>query len=593
MKEIDLKIKTGDSATSIAGIRKQIKDLDSAALNIGQGGKGFDELTKKSAELRDQLDDLKDSTQSLKGSGVEKLTGSFHLLKEGFQNADTDKLKTGFKALGTAMKAIPIFLLIEGLRLLAENFDAVVGFINGSTAAMKANQKQFEASTLAATTLSKALQREVDLLQAQGASEEKILAKKKEKLEADLKGAKASLLLAIQNQQLIKSNDSLYESYLRLSAGVQRFTGNTKAAEQQELLIAINKKERAEEFVKTQREAEELIKDITSQSQVAQATYVTKKNTEIKKSNEDLKKQEDKDQEDRIRKSRAETEELKKIREAFLTDIAKQKEEDQKKQDEIDFANSEKEVQKITNNIAARNELEKLANSKSLEGQRQNLENERQQLLANTELTEGQRLLIKQQYAEKEKQLRQQQFDQSLEGAQALTNSIAKITDLAFAHQLKQAKGNSKEELEIRKKQWKVNKAYGIVNATIDGIQGVAKALNNPYPLNLVLAAASAVAAAANVAAISAQEFTGAESGGGAGSVSGSAAIQGSISGASTNTAGTTFNQNVVGNVSGSGSGSNDTGNGSSLPPQRVFVLESDITGTQGTIAQIEEANSF
>src|SRR3989304_8882992 len=118
-KDIELKIKldAADTANTLSGIKKSIKELDSAALNIGAGGKGFDELSKKSAELKDKLDDLKDTTNSLKGSGIEKLNASMSLLKESVVNFDTGKMSTGFSVLGTAMKAIPIFLIIEGIKM--------------------------------------------------------------------------------------------------------------------------------------------------------------------------------------------------------------------------------------------------------------------------------------------------------------------------------------------------------------------------------------------------------------------------------------------------------------------------------------------
>ena len=93
---------------------------------------------KKLAELKDKVEDLNDSTKSLKGSGVEKLTSSFRLLGEGLGTFDFDKIKTGFKGVGAAMGAIPIFLLIEGIRLLYENFDKIAAIFDKTSLAEKA-----------------------------------------------------------------------------------------------------------------------------------------------------------------------------------------------------------------------------------------------------------------------------------------------------------------------------------------------------------------------------------------------------------------------------------------------------------------------
>lgn len=126
MADIKINVKTEgaeESLNSIAGIKKGIKELRSQALAVGEGGKGFKQLTQQANELQDKLDDLKDSAKSLQGTGIEKLKSSFGLLTESFKNADFGKLKTALSGVGSAMKAIPIFLIIEGIMYLVENFE--------------------------------------------------------------------------------------------------------------------------------------------------------------------------------------------------------------------------------------------------------------------------------------------------------------------------------------------------------------------------------------------------------------------------------------------------------------------------------------
>lgn len=126
MADIKINVKTEgaeESLNTLGGIKKQIKDLKSQALSIGEGGKGFKELTSQANELQDKLDDLKDSSKSLQGTGIEKLKSSFGLLTDSFKNADFGKAQTAFKGLGAAMKAVPIFLIIEGIQYLVENFE--------------------------------------------------------------------------------------------------------------------------------------------------------------------------------------------------------------------------------------------------------------------------------------------------------------------------------------------------------------------------------------------------------------------------------------------------------------------------------------
>jgi len=104
---------------SLSDLKKAKQDATAAFL------KGDKDAAKALADLKDKTEDLSDATQTLKGSGVEKINASFNQLGEGFRNFDTDKIKLGFKGIGAAMSAIPIFLLIEGLKYLVDNFDAV------------------------------------------------------------------------------------------------------------------------------------------------------------------------------------------------------------------------------------------------------------------------------------------------------------------------------------------------------------------------------------------------------------------------------------------------------------------------------------
>ena len=105
------------SINSVKELKAELKAAQSAALN------GDGKAAKRVAELKDKMDDLKDTTKSLQGSGVEKIGSGFNLLGQGFKDLDLDKIKTGFKGLGSAMSAIPIFLIIEGISYLVQNFN--------------------------------------------------------------------------------------------------------------------------------------------------------------------------------------------------------------------------------------------------------------------------------------------------------------------------------------------------------------------------------------------------------------------------------------------------------------------------------------
>ena len=143
-EEIGFNVTVGGVEKSISSFKdlktaiKAAKDEQIAmASKFGEGSIEATKAGQKLAGLKDKVEDLNDSTKSLKGSGVEKLTSSFRLLGEGIGTFDFDKVKTGFKGVGAAMSAIPIFLIIEGLKLLWDNFDKVKEVVEKLIPALK------------------------------------------------------------------------------------------------------------------------------------------------------------------------------------------------------------------------------------------------------------------------------------------------------------------------------------------------------------------------------------------------------------------------------------------------------------------------
>jgi hypothetical protein len=132
---IEVEVKGAEkSISSFKDLKTAIKAAKDEQISMSEKFGGTSEQAKKAgqklAELKDKVEDLNDSTKSLKGTGIERLTSSFRLLGEGIATFDFDKIKLGFKGVGAAMSAIPIFLIIEGLKLLYDNFEKVVEFFN-------------------------------------------------------------------------------------------------------------------------------------------------------------------------------------------------------------------------------------------------------------------------------------------------------------------------------------------------------------------------------------------------------------------------------------------------------------------------------
>jgi len=250
-----------EETNTLKGLRDEIKKY-TAAVIAGEEG-----AAEKLAELKDKLNDVKDATSTFTGSGVEKLNSSMSLLTESLSNFDGDKFKTAMKGIGTAMKAIPIFLIIEGIKLLVENFDAVFKFAQSFTDSAKEVKKltkEYEALQVAnarnTVTVNAAItvqEAQLGLMVSQGASndaillqEQKIYKSKLDLIKLQAVQIKADGMLALAKKQEIIDNDSIGESVNRLAANLARSLGQTEIAAFKEKEIAESKKERAAEFDK-------------------------------------------------------------------------------------------------------------------------------------------------------------------------------------------------------------------------------------------------------------------------------------------------------------------------------------------------------
>ena len=195
----------------------------------------------------------------------------------------------------------------------------------------------------------------------------------------------------------------------------------------------------------------------------------------------------------------------------------------------------------------------------------------------------------------------QEKFNQGLITEQQYRDAQGKITDTYNKNQDKADKDAKAKELKLKKDAFQQDKNFRIAQAVIAGLQGAVTAFTGAMTLGPiagpivggVLAGAVAALTAVQVAAISKQQFNA----GGTTvspidtSVSSSASVgsQDAMNNASSGGF-TGFNQGLLGNPSGAGA------TGTPLnpqTPQRVYVLESDITDSQRRVSTLESNASF
>lgn len=502
-----------DESNALKQLKADLKAAQSAVLN-GDGA-----AAKKVAELKDKIDDLKDSTKSLQGSGVEKLNTSIGLLTEGFSNFDADKVKTGFKGIGAAMSAIPIILIIEGIKALIENFDVVVKFAKNLTDSFSDTEravKQLTASTEKDTVVNKALiqqySNEIALLQAKGGSEKELTELKKKKLLVELEELQNSARLRYAKVQEVLANDDLSESILRASIAAAKKIGADKLAEEGEKELAKQKKERYKDDLDAFRESARQVSEAKTSLQILDIEY-NKKQVEAAKNRAEQIRKTDIEQYNESIKIRdeliREIEEKEAAANAMM--IAQEKEATAIMLGLIQEI-EDKEKQAYINKVALAdaNLLNVQRNGTHyLEAQLELLNAEREQELANTELTEAQRAEIINKYREQEKQLNEKYYSNNLQSASNLTASLGDLSNSLFDLKRSNLQKGSEEDKEAARKQFNLNKAFGITTALIQGAVAVINASASvPYlPVGLAASIAATATTAATVAKISSTEF--------------------------------------------------------------------------------------
>lgn len=634
---IEVSIQAAEAAKTIQELKKSLKDLVNQQANVSAGSAEWKKLTKAINDTEGKIGDLTDSFKTLQGSGVDRVKNSFNLLKEGFTSFDGGKIKAAFSGIGAAMKAIPIFLIIEGIRYLIENFEklknsggligtvfkfigtiieVVVNHIEELLDYLGLVDKELndlaEAAEENAKRVTEALaeqtaeyDRQIAVAKANGQNTVELEIKKQQAILATNK------IIAEQTLELIRQGKELTEAEVKRA---KEAINNIKNANTQIAVIRATEDKRIEEEnkkkaeqAKARREAEladnmklmqqieaanlQAIKDEEQRAAVKAVLDRQRRDVDIQNS----KASEEVKQQALIASEKTFQDEMAKI---YQTKLDKQKAADEKRLKEIEENN--KKINDLDNkNLLAGAELRALQNQQDLDSQLALLETKKQLELENKELTENEKALIEERYridkenktkefAEREKQANFAATAQALQMAQQSLAATQALSDLYFDQKLKKAKGDEKATLEIQKRQFKVNKALAINNALIGTAQSIVQALSSlPPPASYIFAGISAAMGAIQVAKIASSKFEGGEGGGSAPSMSTptpSIPSAPTVSTPTNNISGTQFDAQ-----------------GNTITPQaqqptitvKAQVVESDMTDTQNTVTKYKAQSTF
>ena len=121
--KINAAVESAEAAKSLGQLRRSLMEIQTLQAELGEGsGAEFDKLSAASsrasaklAETRDLIGDIQDKNRTLEGTPVERLTGSFGLLKESIMNLDFDKAKIGAEGLLNTFTPVVDGKLVTGL----------------------------------------------------------------------------------------------------------------------------------------------------------------------------------------------------------------------------------------------------------------------------------------------------------------------------------------------------------------------------------------------------------------------------------------------------------------------------------------------
>ena len=554
----------GEGGKSLKDLKKDFNDIQKELANLKVGTKEYQHALERLGAVKDDIGDLRDTINALNPEGkVAAFAKVGSTIASGFAaaqgaaalfGAESEELQKtilkvqaamalaegikgiagasdAFKVLNAVMKANPIAAIIAGFTALAGV--AVVLYnsykdANSESAKLEANHIKLKAST---DSLIKSIDTEITSLKGLKTNDEAILELTEKKLKLNIELERSSLRVALAKNKEQQAEFDYNEQALRLigknaEADQLKFT---RTKESRDAAIAAGEALKASIAGLSQFQNEERQKDLD-------------KHDDYLKNKSDLDKE-------KLAQDKKHIDEL----------LAYQKQ----AQDDIDNYIHQA-------NVNARKRLEDTK--------------EEEKAFDDEELNAGFNNLVDGQKKEedaveesekKKRAAKQKTFDDTIGGTKQALQMTQQLTDMFFDYQLKKNKGNAAAELEIRKKQFKVNKAFGIVNAVVDGVGAVQKALNNPYPLNLILAVLSGVLAAANVAKIASSKFEGGDSSASAGDV-GSVGTASAPAIPQPNNTATTISDD--GKVT-----PKDPG------PQKVFIVETEIKDSNKRVANIEE----
>jgi hypothetical protein len=236
----------------VESMRTQMRKLREELATLPEGTAEFNRVQRQLGELKDRMDDLGKSVNTVSGAPLERLNNSFSMIGSSIMSLDFDNAITGLKgvggalqdfkvsdltnaikgfgsalgAIGKALLTNPIFLIAGSIALIATNMDKVFKAIPSFENALK-GISQVERDIAAAVEARAAASKkaydqsalEVNAMKLQGKTEKEIVQYRLTRLQTSIADAKVQLETAVQQRDsqiaAAKRNREILEGVLK------------------------------------------------------------------------------------------------------------------------------------------------------------------------------------------------------------------------------------------------------------------------------------------------------------------------------------------------------------------------------------------
>lgn len=672
--------------TSFKDLKKATKDLRDEQLvmsaKFGDTSVEATNAAKKIAELKDKVDDLNDSSKSLKGTGFEMLKQGFGQVREGLMNLDFDKVKTGLTAMSSgfvsmgkaamtslqgikgAIAATGIGLLVIALGTIYAYWDDIKGVVDGLTPELKKQNDLANENLKTQQDKLNAISGQENILKLQGKTEKEILQLKMKQtdeaiLASDIAIAQAEQTKKAQVEASKRNKDILQGIIAFVTAPItallyaidlagsafgkdfgleEGFTGgiakmmfnpdevaaegdksieaakavnaklkndraglqlsinaiDTKAVEDKEKLLdqgSKDSKKAADKQVDYQLELQGKLKELQTQLIV----------DEQEKEQKILKNKFLADQKDLYNKG-ANAELLKALNDNFEKDKLEISNKFKKIKEDKDKEDYKKELQTKLSNLESgyQLELERIENNDllKLQKEKEHLEQVYQINIANAKLLGIDKTDIDNKYAKDKialekriaaetKKIKQEEIKQGFENVKNSLNAAQGLSDIYFTIKSAKVKKGSKEEEDLARKQFNVQKAFNLAKVGMDGYMAISNIIATTPKVDFgistgILLAASAISTAANLAKIASAQFEGGAGGGGGASPESAVSIPSTTAQAPS--------------IYGPGQGQSTTFSGNqnnNFAPVKAYVVETENRSTTNRVNKLVSESTY